>query len=203
MLSSITPLGERGRAGRWPVTAAAHLLGSALGGTALGALLGLVGWLLPLEHPAGAVVALAGLAALAVVALAVETGRLRALPTWHRQVDEDWLHRYRGWVYGFGYGVQLGVGVVTIVTSPLLYAALALAVLTGGPAGGAVVGLAFGAARALPVLSMRRVTTPERLVAVHRRLEAHAGTGRAVAATTSGVLVLAAAAQLALTGALS
>ena len=79
MLSSITPLGERGRASRWPVTAAAHLLGSA------------------------------------------------------------------------------------------------------------------------PVLAMRGVTTPDRLVAVHRRLESMAPTGRSVAACTSGALVLAAAAQLALT----
>jgi sulfite exporter TauE/SafE len=197
MLSSITPLGERGRASRWPVTATAHLLGSALGGTVLGALLGLVGALLPLERRAVATGALVLLAVLALLAVLVETGRLPQLPTWHRQVDEDWLHRYRGWVYGFGYGAQLGVGLVTIVTSPLLYAALVLAVLTGAPVPGAVVGLAFGAARALPVLAMRRVTTAERLAATHRRLEALAPAGRTTAA---GTLVAVAAAATALLG---
>ncbi len=199
MLSSITPLGERGRASRWPVTATAHLLGSALAGTVLGALLGAVGLLLPLERPAVATGALVLLAVLAVLAVPVEAGRLPQLPTWHRQVDEDWLHRYRGWVYGFGYGAQLGVGVVTIVTSPLLYAALVLAVLTGTPTAGAVVGLAFGAARALPVLAMRRVTTPDRLGAVHRRLESLAPAGRSTAAGTLGAVAVAATAHLVLT----
>ena len=198
MLSSITPLGERGRASRWPVTATAHLIGSALGGTALGALLGGAGALLPLERPAVAAAALLLLAALAVLAVAVEVGRLPQLPTWHRQVDEDWLHRYRGWVYGFGYGAQLGVGVVTIVTSPLLYAALSLAVLTGSPGAGAVVGLAFGTARALPVLAMRRVSTPDRLGAVHRRVEALAPAGRRAAAGTLSAVALAATAHLVL-----
>ena len=201
MLSSITPLGERGRASRWPVTVTAHLIGSALGGSALGAVLGSAGALLPLEHGAVAAAALVLFAVLAAWALAVEVGRLPQPPTWHRQVDEDWLHRYRGWVYGFGYGAQLGAGLVTIVTSPLLYAALALALLTGSPLAGAAVGLVFGVARAAPVLAVRRVTTAARLVAVHRRLEALAPAGRAGAAATLAVLTVAAVAQLVLGGA--
>lgn len=192
MLSSITPLGERGRASRWSVTVSAYVLGSALGGTALGAALGGLGQLLPLQRPAVAAAALALLAGLAVPAVAVETGRLPPLPTWQRQVDEDWLHRYRGWLYGFGYGVQLGVGLVTIVTSPLLYAALALAVLTGSPLGGALVGFSFGLARALPVLALRRVTTAAALGAAHRRLEALAPAGSTTAATTLGAVAVAA-----------
>ncbi|WP_369051920.1 hypothetical protein [Kineococcus terrestris] len=181
MLSSITPLGERGRASRWPVTVTAHLLGSAAGGTAAGLVLGTLGLLLP-GGSAAATAAAAAVVALALWALAVETGRLPAPPTWHRQVDEDWLHRYRGWVYGAGYGVQLGLGVVTIVTSPVLYVAFALVALTGDPARGAALGLLFGLARALPVLAARRVTTPARLVGAHRALERLAPTGRAVTA---------------------
>ena len=34
-----------------------------------------------------------------------------------RQVNEDWMARYRGWAYGAGFGLQLGLGVVTIVTT--------------------------------------------------------------------------------------
>jgi hypothetical protein len=31
-------------------------------------------------------------------------------PSWQRQVDERWLTTYRGWVYGAGFGFQLGAG---------------------------------------------------------------------------------------------
>ena len=39
----------------------------------------------------------------------------RTVPGPRRQVDERWLDRYRGWVYGVGYGSQLGLGIVTVV----------------------------------------------------------------------------------------
>lgn len=200
MLSSITPLGERGRASRWSVTTTAYVVGSVLGGALSGTVLGAVGWLLPLEVHAVAVGAVALLAVAAVLALLVETGRLPALPTWRRQVDEDWLHRYRGWVYGGGYGVQLGLGVVTIVTSPTLYVAFALALLTGSPLGGAVVGGTFGLVRALPVLGMRRVTTTSVLRAVHRRIERSAPVARAVSTGLLAVVAVAATAQVVTTG---
>ncbi|WP_432562657.1 hypothetical protein [Kineococcus sp. SYSU DK003] len=186
MLSSITPLGERGRASRWSVTVTAHLLGSAAGGSALGALLGALGLLLP--QPVWFVVPV--LVLLAVATIAAEAGRLRRFPSWHRQVDEDWLHRYRGWVYGVGYGAQLGVGVVTIVTSPVLYLAMALMVATGGPVPGAVVGFVFGLVRALPLLAARSVTTPARLAAVHRRLERLAPLGRRASGAWAGLVAL-------------
>ena len=60
----------------------------------------------------------------------------RRLPGPRRQVDERWLHRYRGWVYGAGFGVQLGLGVATVVTTSAVYVMLAAAVLTGTAAGG-------------------------------------------------------------------
>ncbi|GAA0303993.1 hypothetical protein [Kineococcus aurantiacus] len=186
MLSSITPLGERGRASRWSVTVTAHLLGSAAGGAALGTVLGTLGALLP--RPVPLVVAV--LVLLAAATIAAETGRLRRFPSWHRQVDEDWLHRYRGWVYGLGYGAQLGVGVVTIVTSPVLHLALALVVATGGPGPGALLGLVFGTARALPLLSTRSVTTPQRLAASHRRLERLAPAGRRATGAWAGLVAL-------------
>src|SRR5436189_48466 len=49
MLGSITPLGERGRNSRWWVTMTAFVLGSAIGGAALG---GGLGWLGSLERSA-------------------------------------------------------------------------------------------------------------------------------------------------------
>ena len=201
MLTSITPLGERGRASRWSITATAYVLGSVVGGAVVGTLAGALGWLLPLEVPAVAVGALGLLTVAAVLAVLVERGRLPQVPTVRRQVDEDWLHRYRGWVYGVGFGAQLGAALVTIVTSPTVYLCLVLAVLTGSPAGGAVVGAAFGLARALPVLAMRRVTTPGHLASSSRRLAAHERTGRTLASAGLAAVAAASAAQLLVVGA--
>jgi hypothetical protein len=52
----------------------------------------------------------------ALVALALDLSP-RPVPGPRRQVDDRWRDQYRGWVYGLGYGVQLGVGVTTIVSS--------------------------------------------------------------------------------------
>ena len=68
----------------------------------------------------------------------------RRLPGVRRQVDDDWLRRYRGWVYGAGFGFQLGIGVVTIVTTAAVYATFALAALTGAVATGSPVGPVSG-----------------------------------------------------------
>ena len=43
-----------------------------------------------------------------------QTPVARVLP-----VHEQWLTRYRGWVYGVGFGAQLGFGLVTIITSAM------------------------------------------------------------------------------------
>src|SRR6266540_6639352 len=93
MLGSITPLGERGRRSTWGVTMTAFLTGSAAGGAAVGGLLGLVGAALPPLCGSGAprLWVLAGLIALGL-AMDVRAAGM-ALPTVHRQVNEDWLHR--------------------------------------------------------------------------------------------------------------
>ena len=171
MLASISPLGERARASRWWITMVAYLLGSIAGGAALGVLCGFVGSALPLglrSSPAAAV-AIALLLAVGV-ALDLQLGGSR-LPSWRRQVNEAWLARYRGWVYGVGFGVQLGFGVVTIVTSASVYAVALLAVLSGSPAIGAMIGMVFGLVRALPALAMARVRDRVALHRVFRLLE--------------------------------
>ncbi|HSK98388.1 MAG TPA: hypothetical protein VK891_17305, partial [Euzebyales bacterium] len=92
------------------------------------------------------------------------------LPTWHRQVDERWLTTYRGWVYGAGFGAQLGLGVVTIVASAATYAMLAAALLSASWRTGLVIGAVFGAVRSLPLLLMARVRSAGHLHAVTRRV---------------------------------
>jgi len=178
MLTSITPLGERGRGRRWGATVTAYAVGSVAAGSAVGALLGLV----PGPRPRAALVVLAvGLLLAAALDL-----RPALLPTVRRQVNEDWLGVYRGWVCGAGFGLQLGLGVVTIVTTAAVYAALLAAALSGSWAAGALVGGTFGAVRALPAILLRGVTTTDRLVAVSRRLAVRA---RLASYATVGALV--------------
>src|SRR5215212_3477402 len=118
MLASITPLGERARGSRWGLTVTFFVVASLAAGAALGALLGGLGsvvW----PAPSGG----SGDARLAVLAVALAVGLaldLRGrLPSPRRQVNEDWLREYRGWVYGAGFGGQLGAAVTTIVTTSL------------------------------------------------------------------------------------
>src|SRR5436190_12077859 len=122
MLGSITPLGERGRRQRWTATVAAFVTGSTAAGLLTGGALGWAGaHAVPLSAvSSGPRLGLLGLLLAAGIALDARVGGLR-LPSSRRQVNEDWLTRYRGWVYGGAFGLQLGTGVVTIVTGSAVY----------------------------------------------------------------------------------
>jgi hypothetical protein len=85
-------------------------------------------------------------------------------------VNEDWLGRYRGWVYGVGFGAQLGVGVVTIVTSAAVYAAVFGVIVSGNAVTGAIAGAAFGLVRALSLLPARAAVDPPSLARLHASL---------------------------------
>jgi hypothetical protein len=162
MLASITPLGERSRGFAWWHTAAAFAIGAVGAGLAGGALLGLLGSLVVGGARPGLVVAIVA------VATAADLLRIR-MPGSRRQVNEDWLGRYRGWVYGLGFGSQLGVGVATIVTSAATYATVALAFAAGSAAVGALIGGTYGSVRALSLLPGRLVTDPPALIRLHQR----------------------------------
>jgi MFS family permease len=174
MLASITPFGERSRGFSWGLTASAFAIGAILGGAAAGAVAGALGSLLP--H--GTQWRWIALLVLLAITLLFDASPLRRwLPTSRRQVNQDWLGRYRGWVYGIGFGAQLGVGVATIVSSAAIYAAAIAALLAGSLASGALVGATFGAVRALALLPARSAVDHSSLVSLHRRLhslDAHA-----------------------------
>jgi len=185
MLSSIHPLGERNKGNRWWMTVAAHIVGSVIGGAAVGAALGLVGAVLrPVARPAALVIALA--------ALAIDLGQPHMpLPRWRRQVDEQWLVAYRGWVYGLGYGVQLGAGLVTIVTAATVYLVFALALFSGSVGAGALIGGVFGLVRGATVLAGARIETVEQLRQFHRRMARAARPTRWVPCAADAVVVAA------------
>jgi hypothetical protein len=178
MLSSINPLGERARGQRFWLTTLWYVAGSILGGLAVGALGGLLGSALP-----------PGRWRLGVALVVVAGGAVLELvdqvpPSWHRQVDENWLTRYRGWVYGLGFGMQLGFGVATIVTSASVYTTVAITILSGSWSTGALVGGVFGLVRSSPIVSVFRAVDPARLRSVMRRLQGRLGLARAVVIVT-------------------
>ncbi len=194
MLASIHPLGERSRNMNFGVTAVAYLIGSITGGVLTGSLFGALGAMLLSEMSS------AGTAAVAAVVVAAgvlfDLGVVR-LPTPKRQVNEDWLTTYRGWVYGAGYGFQLGAGILTIVTSASVYATFALALLSGSWVMGGSLGAVFGAGRALVLWSVASVTTPEALRELHRRMQYRAALAHRSAVAAQLVVMLVAAGVLA------
>lgn len=195
MLASITPLGERGRHSHYAVTVFAFSLAGVLAGAALGAALGALGGVV--LGGTGPGPRLTALAIVLGVALVVDLGP-GAVPGPRRQVNERWLDAYRGWVYGTGFGAQLGIGVTTVISSAATYAVLLAAVLCCSAASGALVLGSYGAIRGLTPLLAVRVRTPEQLLVLHRRF------ARAQRpATGAGYVLLAAATVVAATGALA
>jgi hypothetical protein len=195
MLASINPLGERARRTRWGRTVVWYTLGSAAGGLVIGAGSAVVGTgLRQLASPSPSAVGLVVVGACAIgLLMDLGVGGAGVLSR-RRQVNENWLGHYRGWVYGTGFGFQLGTGVATTVTTSAVYVMLVLAVLSGSVGHALLIGAVFGVVRAVPILTVGRAHNPERLRAVLSRAHAIAGMSRFAAA---GGLFLVAAASLA------
>lgn len=198
MLSSIHPLGERGRRNRFAKTAGAFVLGSVIGGALIGGIAGLAGW-------AGSSVVLAATGepipprlSLLMVALAgaIAVGfdlSGRSLPSVHRQVNEDWLTEFRGWVYGFGFGVQLGAGITTYITSAAVLVWLVAMLVTGSVITSVLIGSVFGLVRGLSILAARSIESPDQLVTFHRSLHRSAANVRRVSSVALVILTTGAA----------
>jgi len=185
MLGSITPLGERSRGRRWGITVTAFAVAATGAGAVAGALLGAAGGLAGISAATRMVL----LGAAVAVAVAVDLAPGLRAPGPRRQVNEAWLHRYRVWVYGAGFGVQLGLGVTTIVSTAAVYATGAAAFLAGSAAAGALVGAVFGLARAATLLAAGGVDEPGALATLDRRLRAWERPARLAALVAEGALI--------------
>jgi hypothetical protein len=190
MLSSITPMTEAGRGNRFSSTARWFLIGGIVGGSCLGllaaggaALVAATGISTEARWALAAIIALAT-AAIDLGAFGVE------LPIFKRQVNDAWLRTYRGWVYGAGFGWQIGFGVATYIMTAGVFLTIALAVLGANPAAAIAIGATFGLVRGSAVFIGRGATSPAALSAVHARLDA---LGPAARMAALGVQLLAAA----------
>ena len=192
MLTSITPLGERGRGNRWRTTSAWLIFGHVVGGSALGLLLAAVGAilvLLGLELVPATATAVVSVVVLGSAGFDLSGRRIPG----RRQVDERWLTKYRGWVYGLGFGVQLGLGFVTVVNTALFVAVCFAAVLL--PATNSLLlGVVYGVTRGLLASVNGRIRDTASLRRMHRRLDSlerpvRWGAAMALAALAFGSIV--------------
>ncbi len=166
MLASLTPYAEAARGSRWTITATAFSIGAVVAGACGGLIWGGLGSLLP----EGSWRLIAAAAVLAT-ALVIDATPLRTrLPLTKRQVNEDWMVTYRGWVYGIGFGAQLGLGFITLVACAAIYAAFAIEFLSGSVSAGIAIGAIFGATKAGSLLPAGWARDRHSLVSLHRRL---------------------------------
>ena len=172
MLSQLTPVGEASRGYRYRTTAIWFITGAVVGGTMLGGVMAALAAAVAALDVSS--VALLGIAAgLAVLAAAIDSGILGVQPPFfHRQVNEYWLGRYRAWVYGSGFGWQIGTGVTTYIMTAAVFLTIAFGALSAGPVAALLIGVAFGLTRGLAVLLTARLRTTAELFAMHRTFDA-------------------------------
>jgi hypothetical protein len=206
MLSMVTPLGESSRSHRYRVTVAWFVAGATVGGACLGA--GMAGLAVAVHRlsPTNELVALVVVGAAAVTMCSDAKVGGFALPRIPRQVNESWLNRYRGWVYGAGYGWQIGIGLSTYVMTAAVYLMIVLGALTGRPSVAFAIGTGFGVIRGVAILLGWRLRTPPAIQALHQRIESTARLSLAFAIAVQGgalvtaVLTLGASRVIALCG---
>jgi len=168
MLSTITPIGERGRGNRYVTTARWYVIGAIAGGLCLGAVAAVLSTVAGLQGATRLVVVATG--ALVAAVSDARVGGL-ALPTHRRQVNERWLDQYRAWVYGGGFGWQIGTGLATYITTAAVYLLVVVLVVGGNPTLALGGGGLFGLTRGLAVLLTRHVRTPDDLRRVHAAVQ--------------------------------
>lgn len=160
-----------------------------LAGTSTGAVLtAIAGWFLSgFAQPLGESVRLALLAGVGILVWAIKHGPLAGtvtLPEARRQIPADVFggSLVRG---AYRFGLALGTGMRTYVPSAAPYVLLLVIVLSRPSLLAALlIGLAFGVARALPILTQ---LAPRRI----RRTRMYRGASHPVTATLSTMIVLA------------
>ncbi|HLF44745.1 MAG TPA: hypothetical protein VJA46_14635 [Acidimicrobiia bacterium] len=170
MLSTITPITEQGRGRRYAATVPWYLLGAIAGGATLGGIAALAA--IPVgavDIPEMTVFAIIGL--FGVVSIFSDLGvKGFRLPRHGRQVDRLWLDHYRSWVYGTGFGWQIGVGLATYIVTTAVYVTVLIAILTGSPIQALTIGLVFGGVRGLAIFLGAGATSLDKLHELHRSL---------------------------------
>ncbi|MGH2951751.1 MAG: hypothetical protein ACRDKX_06890, partial [Solirubrobacterales bacterium] len=148
MIETIGPVGHTGGRPTTIAACATFTLGALAGGIATFGLLAVLGSLAHgADHRAAYVIA----AAIALAAAAAEVRGTPIVPQIRRQLPEHWRRLMPMPLAAAFYGGLLGIGFTTFVLTFGVFALAGIAFAVGEPAIGAMVGLAFGIGRALPI----------------------------------------------------
>ncbi len=151
MVETIGPTGHTGGRRTTLAALASFVPGALMGGVATFGALSLAG---SLVHGAGGQLAYGTAAVFALLAAAAEARGTRIVPQIRRQVPEHWRRVMPLPLAAFLYGILLGLGFTTFVLSFGVWALAGISLALGEPSAGVVIGLAFGAGRALPVVAI-------------------------------------------------
>jgi cytochrome c biogenesis protein CcdA len=152
----------RGQERRRLIAIGTFAIGSLFGSASLGAVLSFAGAIV--QHVVPSAAAMALLAAVAFVASLLDL-ELISLPRPQRsaQVPSAWRNRWPLAVASFGYGVVLGIGILTFIPFAAFYVVLVAGILFGFPLGVYLM-LGYGAGKAvMTVVLSARPSDPERV----------------------------------------
>lgn len=148
MIETIGPVGHTGGRATTVSACVTFTLGALVGGVLTFGSLALAG---SLAHGTGDRIAYGLAAVIAAAAALAEVRGTPIAPQVRRQLPEHWRRLMPMPVAAGLYGVLLGLGFTTFVLSFGVFALAGIAFAVGEPGVGVLVGLAFGAGRALPV----------------------------------------------------
>ena len=147
MVETLAPSGYAGRLRTTAIACATFAAGALIGGVITFGGLALLGQQLGAQAPIVA-------AAVALIAALGEARGTRIVPQVRRQVPESWRRVMPVPLAAGLYGVLLGLGFTTFILSFAVWALAGISVALGDPATGVLIGLGFGAGRAIPVIAL-------------------------------------------------
>jgi hypothetical protein len=151
MVETIGPTGHHGGRRLTLAACVTFAAGALAGGAATFASLA---WLGSVLHGAGGGIAVIVAAVIAGAAALGEARGARIVPQIRRQVPESWRRIMPLPLASGLYGILLGLGFTTFVLTMAVWALAGVSVALGDPRIGLLIGLAFGAGRALPVIAL-------------------------------------------------
>lgn len=171
MVGTIVPVVYREKPMRhWLAAVSLYVIGGVLGGTGLGAMLGFLG-----DQVLGTSRAYGPLLPLGVIGAIASLYALHELRLWHlpypqnqKQVPSGWRYQFHPYWVALAYGIGLGTGVITYITTASVYVVLFGAFLSGDPLIGAGLLGGFGLTRTIYLVivgpSVRTWKRSERLL---------------------------------------
>jgi hypothetical protein len=147
MVETLAPTGYAGKLRTTAIACTTFAAGALAGGVITFGGLALIGAQLGAQAPIVA-------AAVALIAAIGEARGSRIVPQVRRQVPESWRRVMPVPLAAGLYGVLLGLGFTTFILSFAVWALAGISVALGDPTTGLLIGLGFGAGRAIPVIAL-------------------------------------------------